>query len=82
MAISDEIRKIMDTLCINQKELAKMIQMSPDSICKYLANTRDPSRAAIRKLVRFANENGVPVTYQDFFKDMDDTIHEQTTKTG
>lgn len=82
MAIPDEIKKIMHTLCINQKEFSKMIGMKPDSISKYLRGDRKPSCEAIRRFVEFAKKNKIHLTYNDFFKHKDEKKDEQTTKAG
>jgi transcriptional regulator with XRE-family HTH domain len=58
----------MRTLCLSQRELAEKLEMTRPSICKYLSGERRPSCAAVRKFVKFANDNGISLTYEDFLE--------------
>jgi predicted transcriptional regulator len=82
MTLSDLFRKIRHELCLSQAELSRAIDVTPSSMCLYEKGLRKISYKTIRKVMKFVDEKGIKITYQDFINSMDEIDDEQTKKTG
>lgn len=82
MTLSDLFRKIRHELCMSQAELARAINVTPSSMCLYEKGQRNISYKTIRKVMKFVEDKGIKISYQDFINSMDETDDEQIKKTG
>lgn len=59
------IKRIRLACGLNQVEFAKAIQSDRNAIGAYEAGKRQPGYLCLRRIVEFANKNGMDVTYTD-----------------
>lgn len=82
MTLGDLFRKIRHELCMSQAELARALDSTPSSMCLYEKDLRKISYKTIRKVMKFVEEKGIKISYQDFINSMDEIADEPTKKTG
>lgn len=67
MSIPELIRTIRLKLCLEQKEFAQKLGVSPAAICNYERGLRVPRLPTIRKIKLLVEKNKLKVSMDDFF---------------
>ncbi len=68
MGLSETIKKIRQTLCLEQDEFAKLIGVSKGSICHYEKGQRQPRMPILREIIALAKKHKIQISTEDFFK--------------
>ena len=65
MNISECIKRIRFNAGLNQSDFARAVNINNVSMCMYENGKRKPSFPSIKKIVDFANRNGMNITFSD-----------------
>ena len=71
--ISKTIKAIRMKLALTQAQLAESIKTTPSMICHYEAGRIRPTIRTVRRIVDFAREKGLSITYEDLLNDEQDS---------
>jgi predicted transcriptional regulator len=65
MTSAESIKKVRRALCLNQKEFADALSLTPSSISCYEAGSRLPSFTTIRKIIALAKKHNIKINIDD-----------------